>query len=142
IIMAILDKDPKNAHAWNFMGYSLLERGHAPAEALPYIEKALALSPDDGYIRDSLGWYYFKTGRVKEALTELTYAFKKVPDDVVIAKHLALIHKDMKNYAKARSYLQHALKHARMNSEKKEIKTVLDVLDGERIPASFPAPQD
>jgi hypothetical protein len=79
---------------------------------------------------------------VKEALTELTYAFKKVPDDVVIAKHLALIHKDMKNYAKARSYLQHALKHARMNSEKKEIKTVLDVLDGERIPASFPAPQD
>jgi len=29
-----------------------------------------------------------------------------------------------------------------MNSEKKEIKTVLDVLDGERIPASFPAPQD
>lgn len=142
IIMAILDKDPKNAHAWNFMGYSLLERGHAPSEALPYIQKALAISPDDGYIRDSLGWYYFKTGRVKEALAELTYAFKKVPDDVVIAKHLALIHKDMKNYSKARSYLQHALKHARMNSEKKEIKTVLDVLDGERIPASFPAQED
>lgn len=136
IITAILDKDPKNAHAWNFLGYSLLERGQSPEEALPYIQKALALSPDDGYIRDSLGWYYFKTGRMKEALKELTFAFSKVPDDVVIAKHLALIHKDMRNFAKARTYLQHALKYARIRSEIKDLKTVLAVIDGERIPAS------
>ena len=136
LIMGILEKDPKNAHAWNFIGYSLLERGHSPEEALPYIEKALALSPDDGYIRDSLGWYYFKTGRLKEALAELNFAFEKVPDDVVIAKHLALIHKDMKNFSKARSYLQHALKNARMRSEQREIASVLELLEGDRTPAS------
>ncbi|MBY0515656.1 MAG: tetratricopeptide repeat protein [Bacteriovoracaceae bacterium] len=137
IIMTILDKDPKNAHAWNFIGYSMLERGQSPAEALPYIEKALAISPDDGYIRDSLGWYYFKTGRQKEALKELTHAFKKVPDDMVIAKHLALIHKEMKNYNQAKEFLKQALKNARLNSEKKEIVSVLESLDSERSPASI-----
>lgn len=134
IIMAMLDKDPKNAHAWNFIGYSMLERGNSPEEALPYIQKALQIAPEDGYIRDSLGWYYFKTGKLKEALKELSFAFKKIPDDVVIAKHLAIIHRDMKNFKQAREYLGHALKSARLASERKEIASVLENLD--RLPAS------
>jgi tetratricopeptide (TPR) repeat protein len=136
MIMEMIEKDPKNAHAWNFIGYSMLERGVEPAEALPYIEKAVQLSPDDGYIRDSLGWYYFKIGRKKEALKELTLAFKKVPDDVVIAKHLAIIHKDMQNFSQARRYLHHAMKNARLMSEKREITAVMESIEKNRIPAS------
>ncbi len=136
MIMELIEKDPKNAHAWNFIGYSMLERGVEPAEALPYIEKAIQLSPDDGYIRDSLGWYYFKTGRMKEALKELNHAFSKVPDDVVIAKHLAIIHKDMQNYSQARRFLNHALKNARLMSEKREIGSVMDSIEKNRAPAS------
>jgi len=136
IIMAILDKDPKNAHAWNFIGYSMLERGVSPEEALPYIQKAVAISPDDGYIRDSLGWYYFKTGRMKEALKELNAAYEKVPDDVVIAKHLALIHRDMKNFAQARTFLMHALKNAKLTADRREINVTLEALERERSPAS------
>lgn len=136
MIMEMIEKDPKNAHAWNFIGYSMLERGVEPSEALPYIEKAVQLSPDDGYIRDSLGWYYFKTGRKKEALKELNHAFSKVPDDVVIAKHLAIIHKDMQNYSQARRFLNHALKNARLLSEKKEISSVLETIEKDRSPAS------
>jgi tetratricopeptide (TPR) repeat protein len=136
IVMDIIEKDPKNAHAWNFLGYSMLERGVAPDEALPYIKKALKLSPDDGYIRDSLGWYYFKIGKKKEALIELNHAFKKVPDDVVIAKHLAIIHKEMQNFAQAKRYLKHALDNARLMSEKREISSVLELLEKDRLPAS------
>jgi tetratricopeptide (TPR) repeat protein len=101
-----------------------------------YIEKALKLSPDDGYIRDSLGWYYFKIGKKKEALIELNHAFKKVPDDVVIAKHLAIIHKEMQNFAQAKRYLKHALDNARLMSEKREISSVLELLEKDRLPAS------
>ena len=136
MIMEMIEKDPKNAHAWNFIGYSMLERGVEPAEALPYIEKAVQLSPDDGYIRDSLGWYYYKIGRKKEALKELTLAFKKVPDDVVIAKHLAIIHKEMQNFSQARRYLNHAMKNARLMSEKREITSVMESIEKNRIPAS------
>ena len=137
IVMAILDKDPKNAHAWNFIGYSMLERGSAPAEALPYIQKALALSPQDGYIRDSLGWYYYKIGRLPEALRELRAAVKAVPDDAVIAKHLAQIHQKLKNFSEARTYFERAFKHSRLASERREITEELRQLGSERQPASI-----
>lgn len=136
LIMSILDKDPKNAHAWNFLGYSLLERGEKLEVAYDYIQKALALSPDDGYIRDSLGWYYYKTGNVKKALQELHFAHKKVPDDIEILKHLAFIHEEMREFTKARSYLQNALKHAKYKSDKEEILSRIESLKDDRVPAS------
>lgn len=136
LIMTIIDKDPKNAHAWNFLGYSLLVRGEKMDVAYDYIKRALDLSPDDGYIRDSLGWYYYKTGDVKKALNELNFAHKKVPDDIEILKHLALIHEEMKDYDKARSYLENALKHAKYKSDREEITSKIESLNDDRVPAS------
>ncbi|MES2528982.1 MAG: tetratricopeptide repeat protein [Bdellovibrionota bacterium] len=136
LIMTIIDKDPKNAHAWNFLGYSLLVRGEKMDVAYEYIKKAHDLSPDDGYIRDSLGWYYYKTGNVKKALKELDHAHKKVPDDIEILKHLALIHEELKDFSKAKNYLENALKHARYKSDREEILSRIESLAGDRIPAS------
>ena len=70
LVQAIVDKDPNNAHALNFLGYSYLEKNEHLEVAFDYISKAVKLRPDDGYIRDSLAWYYFQTGKLKEALTE------------------------------------------------------------------------
>ncbi len=136
LIMTILDKDPKNAHAWNFLGYSLLVRGEKMDVALDYIQKALNISPDDGYIRDSLGWYYYKTGNMKKALSELNFAHQKVPDDIEILKHLAVIHQDLKEFTKAKGYLENALKHAKYRSDKDEILSRIESLESTRIPAS------
>lgn len=136
LVMSILEKEPKNAHAWNFLGYSLLVRGEHMDKAFEYIQTALKISPDDGYIRDSLGWYYFKKGEMKKALQELETAFKKVPDDIEILKHLAIIHKELKNYKRAKNYFESALKHVRYLSDKKEILTQMQELESDRIPAS------
>jgi Flp pilus assembly protein TadD len=134
--MSILDKEPKNAHAWNFLGYSLLARGEELDKAYQYIKKAYELSPNDGYIRDSLGWYYFKKGQVNKALTELEIAFKKVPDDVEIMKHLAIVHRELKNFQRAKSFYQSALKHVRYHNDRQEILSELADLESERLPAS------
>lgn len=136
LIMTILDKDPKNAHAWNFLGYSLLVRGEKMEVAYDYIQKALEISPEDGYIRDSLGWYYYKTGNVKKALHELNFAHKKVPDDIEIMKHLAHIHEDLKEFRKARTYLESALKHAKYKVDREEILSRIESLKDDRVPAS------
>lgn len=136
LIMSIIEQEPKNAHAWNFLGYSLLVRGEEMDKAFEYIQKALKISPDDGYIRDSLGWYYFKTGNVTKALQELEVAFKKVPDDIEILKHLAIIHKELKNFNRAKNFYESALKHVRYQNEKQEIMTQLKELETDRIPAS------
>lgn len=136
LVMGIIEKDPKNAHAWNFLGYSLLVRGEEIDKAYEYIQTALKINPEDGYIRDSLGWYYYKKGQLNKALSELTLAFKKVPDDVEILKHLAVIHKEMNDFNKAKSYYESALKHVRYQTDKQEILTLIEELDKTRVPAS------
>lgn len=136
LIMSIIEKEPKNAHAWNFLGYSLLVRGEEMDKAFEYIQTALKINPDDGYIRDSLGWYYFKLGDTKRALKELELAFKKVPDDVEILKHLAEVHKELKDFARAKTFLQSALKHVRYQHDRNEILSAMEELEGVRLPAS------
>ena len=136
LILGIIEKDPKNAHAWNFLGYSMLVRGDQMEKAYEYIQTALKISPDDGYIRDSLGWYYYKKGDVKKAQQELEFALSKVPDDIEILKHLAVIHAELKDFRKAKSYLEIALKHVRLNSDRQEILVSLEKIEMDRLPAS------
>lgn len=136
IVQEILKKNPDNAHALNFLGYSLLETGEDLDGAYKLISKAVELKPEDGYIRDSLGWYYYKTGQVEKALVEIEKAFELVNSDVVIAKHLAIIHKEMKNYDKAKKYFVEALKNCKFESERKEVLEALNGLKDIRLPAS------
>jgi tetratricopeptide (TPR) repeat protein len=140
IIMDILAKDPRNAHAWNFLGYSLVERGVHMAKAHEFIVNALAIEPNDGYIRDSLGWYYFKIGETQKALSELKFAIKAVPSDVSIQKHLAIVYTHMKDFDQAKKWVVEALKNVQQESEKVELFKVLKTLDAKRIPASFQHP--
>lgn len=137
LVEQIIEADPNNAHAWNFLGYSLVERGQKMDRAYEYINKAIKLSPKDGYIRDSLGWYYFKVGKKQKALDELKQAIKSVPDDSSINKHLAIVYTSLKDFAKARYYIKKALSAVESESEKKELAQVLKDLEKDRVPASF-----
>ncbi len=64
----VIKLDPKDANALNYLGYTYTEMGQNLEEAERLIKKALTFKPGDGYITDSLGWVYYKTGRYKEAL--------------------------------------------------------------------------
>ncbi len=78
---------PDSAHAYNALGYSLADRGQRLPEARELIAKALALSPGDPFITDSLGWVEFRLGNHAEALRLLRVAYAARPD-VEIAAHL------------------------------------------------------
>ncbi len=83
----ILKKDPKNPNALNALGYTLADRTTRYAEALAFIEQALALKPDDPFILDSLGWAHYRLGNHGEAVRHLRAAFDKRAD-AEIAAHL------------------------------------------------------
>ena len=136
IMWGILKEDSQNAHAWNFLGYSLLERGVEMGRAFEYISKAVKLSPEDGYIRDSLGWYHYKVGNFKQALIELRKASKLVSDDAVILKHIAIVYKNMKNFKLAKKFYFKALEHTKIDDERKAIFKEINILDESRTPAS------
>lgn len=98
----VLEADPENASALNYMGYSFAERGENLEEAEELIRRALEVSPGDGYITDSLGWVYYKMaealmaeGRRPEGLgflgraeEQLVQASELTGGDSVVSEHL------------------------------------------------------
>ena len=85
----VIELNPKNANAYNYLGYSLAERGVELDRAIKLIGQAIELEPDNGYFIDSLGWVYFQKGQYIEAERELERAVKVISTDAVILEHLA-----------------------------------------------------
>ena len=136
LVQVIVDKDPNNAHALNFLGYSYLERNERLDMAFEYIAKAVALKPDDGYIRDSMAWYFYQTGKFKEALSEAKKAMELVKNDPTITKHLGMIYQRLRHYDKAKQYLTEALKSAQVQSERDDVLRLLEDMEKGRLPAA------
>ncbi|MBM4189136.1 MAG: tetratricopeptide repeat protein, partial [Betaproteobacteria bacterium] len=106
---------PQHAHAYNALGYTLADRLNRPLEAIVLLEKALELSPGDGFILDSMGWAHFKAGHLDEAIRWLRKAYA-VMQDPEVAGHLgeALWAKGL--HAEARDVWKDALKSAPDNT--------------------------
>lgn len=76
---------PDMGHAYNALGYSLADRNERLDEAQRLIEKALALSPNDYFILDSMGWVKYRRGQLAQALDYLKRAYAAQPDPEVAA---------------------------------------------------------
>ena len=80
--------NPEYTDALNALGYFFAENGTNLDEAVDLIKKALKQSPEQaGYI-DSLGWAYFKQGKLDEALQQLEMAIHLMPESAEIQRHL------------------------------------------------------
>lgn len=132
----MLDSNPENADALNFIGYSMLERGGDLEAAYGYIRKAIELKPNDSTIRDSLGWYYYKKGQFEKAYKEIKTAWKDLKDDLVVTKHLALVYKAMKRYDKAKEFYVEALRNVETVTDREELLRELESIETLRYPAS------
>jgi tetratricopeptide (TPR) repeat protein len=104
-----LSLDPHHADALNYLGYSYAERGIKMDQALSLTRRAVALKPENGYYVDSLGWAFYKSGLLAEALTEIKRAVSLVGDDPVIYEHLGEIYIKQQNLPDAREAWLHSL---------------------------------
>ena len=78
---------PDDSRALNHLGYMLADQTNRHEEALELLERAIAISPSDPAILDSLAWAQYKLGLYDDALTNLRKAFADFPDHEV-ASHL------------------------------------------------------
>ncbi len=83
----IIEQNPEHAEALNALGYSLANKTDRFDEAEPLIARAIALQPDNPAIIDSLGWLYFREGKLNEAGPLLLDAWNRM-NDHEIAAHL------------------------------------------------------
>jgi Flp pilus assembly protein TadD len=89
ILLDVLEINPDNARALNFLGYNYAERGENLEEAESLILRALEIQPNDGYYLDSLGWVFYQRGEYKRAVASLEKAVHLAGNDPVIGEHLA-----------------------------------------------------
>jgi len=83
-----LKLNPDQPQVLNYLGYSWIDMDMHLEEALGMIEKAVEAQPQDGYIIDSLGWAFYKLGRIDEAVSTLERAVMLLPNDPEINDHL------------------------------------------------------
>ena len=83
----LLQVVPDHAQANNALGYSFLERNIHIEEGMKLVEKAYQIEPDDPAITDSVGWGYYRLGKLDKSAEFLRRAFAANPDPE-IAAHL------------------------------------------------------
>lgn len=75
----------------NALGYSYAEEGVKLNQAEEMIKKALKIEPDNGAYLDSLGWVYYKKGKLKKAKEYIEKAINYTKDPEIY-QHLGAIH--------------------------------------------------
>ncbi|HVY20366.1 MAG TPA: tetratricopeptide repeat protein [Bauldia sp.] len=121
-----LKLNPDQPQVLNYLGYSWVDRGENLDEALDMIKKAVSLSPNDGYIVDSLGWAYHRLKRDGEAVTTLESAIELKGGDATINDHLGDVYWSVGR--KREAYFQWA--HARDSEpEKEDLPKILHKLE-------------
>ena len=83
----VVELKPEDAQALNALGYTLVDRTPRTSEGFALIEKAYKLSPEDPFILDSMGWAFYRLGKLDDAESYLRRAMMQRPD-AEIAAHL------------------------------------------------------
>jgi len=87
-IMSALKLQPRNPDILNHIAYNMAVQNTNLDKALEYVERAVSLQPNDGYILDSYGWILFRTGQYKNAADVLEEALAQISDSSTILDHL------------------------------------------------------
>lgn len=126
---SVLVQNEKNILALNFIGYTYAEHNENLTEAKTFIERALRLKPDDGFVVDSLGWLHFQQGDYAKALELLSKADRLSPNEPTILEHLGDVHLRLRDKRRARTYFERALFELQKKSgiDAREQKIITDL---------------
>jgi tetratricopeptide (TPR) repeat protein len=117
----LLQVVPDHAQANNALGYSFLERNIHIEEGMKLVEKAYQIEPDDPAITDSVGWGYYRLGKLDKSAEFLRRAFAANPDPE-IAAHLGEVLWAQGNKEEAKKILLESIK---ANPENDALKIVV-----------------
>jgi predicted Zn-dependent protease len=113
---ALLEKDPDNAGALNYLGYMLADRNVKLEEAHDIIQNALDLEPENGAYLDSLGWVYYRQDKLQLAERYLTRSLEQFGRDPVVHTHLGDVYYKLGNNDQARKHWERGLEEWRKSA--------------------------
>ncbi len=109
IFLQLLDKHPDNAATLNYLGYMWAELGTNLDRAADMLTRAVHQDPRNGAYVDSLGWVYFRQGKLDLAEKFLTDATHLLPRDATVHEHLGDVFAKRGDYHRALGLYREAL---------------------------------
>lgn len=133
----VLEIDPDNSSALNYLGYMFADRNVRLEEARELIKRAVDQDPNNGAFLDSLGWVYFRLDRLEEAEQHLKRSLELISSDPTIHDHLGDVYFKQGKIKEAITEWQSSLRgwnsSSNADSEPGEITKVQRKLDGARL---------
>jgi len=126
VMLEVIEKDNQYAEAMNFVAYAWAESNSNLERALALAEQALQLKPAP-HIHDTLGWVYYRLGRLEQARFHLEQAAEQLPEDFVVLQHLAEVYEQLGQFEQAREIYRRMY---RLDPENPLPKEKLDALAG------------
>ncbi len=127
-----LENDPNNSNLLNFVGYSYVEQGINLEEAEKLLNKAIALNPEDPFITDSMGWFYYKKKNYALALDYLMRALQYESDEPTLLEHIADVYYATGDKQKALEYFKKSLENIKkQNKDYLRVKEKINKLQEE-----------
>jgi len=126
--------DGRHFVALNNLAYSLAVRSRKPSEALPFAQRAVALSPQHALLLDTLAYVEWMLGDFPQATAHITTALKTGSQIPTIRLRAALIHASAGRTGEARAEFEQALKLNPALESSDEAMKVREVLSGTPAP--------
>jgi len=133
----VIEANPKNAGALNYLGYMFADRGVKLEEAKSLIERALEIDPGNGAYLDSLGWAYYRLNNLEAAEKYLRLALEQTHGDPTVHDHLGDVLIAQGKVEEAIQQWQKSLHEWQRNSQAEsdpaEVAKVSKKLEGARV---------
>ena len=86
--LRVLEQQPEHPATLNYLGYMWADNNMHLDRAAEMLTRAVRHDPRNGAYVDSLGWVYFRQGKLDLALKYLTDATRLLPRDATVHEHL------------------------------------------------------
>ena len=124
--LALLEIDPTDATAANYLGYLWADREVRLEEALELVNRAVSVDPENAAYLDSLGWVHYRLGSMDEAEFWLRRAIELNDGDGTLLAHLGEVLVVRGDVDEGSRYLRLALDLGCEDPER--VQTLLDSL--------------
>ncbi len=129
-LQQVLDEYPDDVGANNDLGFLWADENKHLDRALKMIVAAVAAEPDNHAYRDSLGWVFYRLGRLPEAVAELEKAAAEKQPDATILDHLGDVYEKLGRHDKAVAAWQRAKAGFEKDKEPEKAGKVAEKIKG------------
>jgi len=133
----VLQINPENSSAMNYLGYMLADRNVRLQEAHDLIKKALEQEPNNGAYLDSMGWVFFRLNKLPEAEQNLRRALQLMSTDPTVHDHLGDVYFHQGKIREAIAQWQSSLKNyeasAPTDVDQGDVAKVQKKLEGAKV---------